>query len=150
MHLLHVHGNTYPSRRRREKDTNPLALLTSNELTPTLQWSTVMSMVVRLDQVWEVYSVRARAWIRATVTGLTADSATLDYESFPGSITVDLWIMRFEPTRFRRANSSTGDLVENEQASENAARFMSSAPLLANASSDRASLQPSATPAFSD
>ena len=44
-----------------------------------------MSMVVRLDQVWEVYSVRARAWIRATVTGLTADSATLNYESFPGS-----------------------------------------------------------------
>ena len=75
-----------------------------------------MSMVVRLDQVWEVYSVRARAWIRATVTGLTADSATLGYESFPGSITVDLWIMRFEPTRFRRANSPTGDLVENEQA----------------------------------
>ena len=99
-----------------------------------------MSMVVRLDQVWEVYSVRARAWIRATVTGLTADSATLGYESFPGSITVDLWIMRFEPTRFRRANSPTGDLVENEQASENAA----------NASSDRANLQPLATPAFSD
>ena len=91
-----------------------------------------MSMVVRLDQVWEVYSVRARAWIRATVTGLTTDSATLGYESFPGSITVDLWIMRFEPTRFRRVNSSTGDLVENEQASENAARFMSGAPLLAN------------------
>src|SRR5689334_4960497 len=36
-----------------------------------------MSMVVSLDQVWEVYSVRARAWFRATVTGLTADSATL-------------------------------------------------------------------------
>ena len=107
-------------------------------------------MVVRLDQVWEVYSVRARAWIRATVTGLTADSATLGYESFPGSITVDLWIMRFEPTRFRRANSSTGDLVENEQALENVARFVPSAPLLANASSDRANLQPSATPAFSD
>ena len=106
-------------------------------------------MVVRLDQVWEVYSVRARAWIRATVTGLTADSATLGYESFPGSITVDLWIMRFEPTRFRRANSSTGDLVD-EQASENAARFMSSAPLLANASSYRANLLPSATPPFSD
>src|SRR5271170_5292899 len=81
-----------------------------------------MSMVVRLDQVWEVYSVRARAWIRATVTGLTADTATLGYESFPGSITVDLWIMRFEPTRFRLANSSTGDLVENEQASENEPR----------------------------
>ena len=131
------------------KDTNPLALLTSNELTPTLQWSTVMSMVVRLDQVWEVYSVRARAWIRATVTGLTADSATLGYESFPGSITVDLWIMRFEPTRFRRANSSTGDL-ENEQASENAARLMSSAPRLVNTASDRANLQRSATLAFSD
>ena len=110
MHLLHVRGNSYPSRRRGEEDTDPLALLTSNGLTPTLQWSTVMSMVVRLDQVWEVYSVRARAWIRATVTGLTADSATLGYESFPGSITVDLWIMRFEPTRFRRAKSSTGDL----------------------------------------
>src|SRR2546421_4342590 len=26
-----------------------------------------MSMVVKLGQVWEVYSVRARAWIRATV-----------------------------------------------------------------------------------
>jgi hypothetical protein len=74
-----------------------------------------MSMVVRLDQVWEVYSVRARAWIRATVTGLSTDSATLGYESFPGSITVDLWVMRFEPTRFRRANSYTGDLVENER-----------------------------------
>jgi hypothetical protein len=49
-----------------------------------------MSMVVRLDQVWEVYSVRARAWIRARVTGLTADSATLNYESFPGSLTADL------------------------------------------------------------
>jgi len=73
-----------------------------------------MSKVVRLDQVWEVYSVRARAWIRATVTGLTADSATLNYESFPGSLTADLWIMRFEPTRFRLASSSIGDLVENE------------------------------------
>ena len=73
-----------------------------------------MSMVVRLDQVWEVYSVRARAWIRATVTGLTADSATLNYESFPGSLTADLWIMRFEPTRFRLASASIGDLVENE------------------------------------
>ena len=89
-----------------------------------------MSMVVRLDQVWEVYSVRARAWIRATVTGLTADSATLGYESFPGSITVDLWIMRFEPTRFRRANSSTGDLVENEQASENEPRDSRQTPCL--------------------
>ena len=148
MHLQHVHGNS--SRGRREEDTNPLALLTSHELTPTLQWSTVISMVVRPDQVWEVYSVRARAWIRATVTGLTADSATLGYESFPGSITVDLWIMRFEPTRFRRVNSSTGDLVENEQASKNTARFVSSAPLPVNASSDGANLQPSATPAFSD
>ena len=73
-----------------------------------------MSMVVRLDQVWEVYSVRARAWMRATVTDLTADSATLNYESFPGSITADLWIMRFEPTRFRLASSFIGDLVENE------------------------------------
>jgi hypothetical protein len=73
-----------------------------------------MSMVVRLDQVWEVYSVRARAWFRATVTGLTADSATLNYESFPGSLTADLWIMRFEPTRFRLASSPIGDLAENE------------------------------------
>ena len=77
-----------------------------------------MSMVVRPGQVWEVYSVRARAWIRATVTGLTADSATLSYESFPGSLTADLWVMRFEPTRFRLANSSISDLVENEHASQ--------------------------------
>ena len=77
-----------------------------------------MSMVVRLGQVWEVYSVRARAWVRATVTAITPDSATLSYEIFPGSLTVDLWIMRFEPTRFRLANSSIDDLVENEQASE--------------------------------
>ena len=77
-----------------------------------------MSMVVRPGQVWEVYSVRARAWIRATVSSLTANSATLSYESFPGSLTADLWVMRFEPTRFRLANSSIRDLVENEQASE--------------------------------
>jgi len=77
-----------------------------------------MSMVVRLGQVWEVYSVRARAWIRATVTNITPDSATLSYEIFPGSLTVDLWIMRFEPTRFRLANSSIVDLSDNQQASE--------------------------------
>ena len=71
-----------------------------------------MSMVVRLDQVWEVYSVRARAWIRATVTGLTADSATLGYESFPGSITVDLWIMRFDTLLHGSAGLSVLGWVE--------------------------------------
>jgi hypothetical protein len=109
-----------------------------------------MSMVVRLDQVWEVYSVRARAWIRATVTGLTADSATLGYESFPGSITVDLWIMRFEPTRFRRANSSTGDLAENEQALGKYCKIHVERSPACQRVIDRANLQPSATPAFSD
>src|SRR5258707_380110 len=101
-----------------------------------------MSMVVRLGQVWEVYSVRARAWIRATVTGLTADNATLSYESFPGSLTVDLWIMRFEPTRFRLANSSTRDLVENEQASETSREIHVKLPLLTNGSPDRAKPNP--------
>jgi hypothetical protein len=87
-----------------------------------------MSTDVRPGQVWEVYSTRARAWIRATVTGLTADSATLSYESFPGSVTADLWIMRFEPTRFRLANSSIGDLVENEQASETSGEIHAELP----------------------
>ena len=77
-----------------------------------------MSKVVKLGQVWEVYSVRVRGWIRATVTNITPDSATLSYEIFPGSLTVDLWIMRFEPTRFRLANSSIVDLSENLQPSE--------------------------------
>jgi hypothetical protein len=100
-----------------------------------------MSMVVRLGQVWEVYSVRARAWIRATITSLTADSATLSYETFPGSLTADLWIMRFEPTRFRLANSPIGDLIENEQASETSREIHGKLPLRTNGSPDRAKPQ---------
>jgi hypothetical protein len=64
------------------------------------------------------FSTRIMFVRRHTVSSLTANSAMLSYESFPGSLTADLWIMRFEPTRFRLANSSIGDLGENEQTSE--------------------------------
>jgi hypothetical protein len=38
---------------------------------------------------------------------------TFDRKEFTADVTADLWIMRFEPTRFRFASSSIGDLVEN-------------------------------------
>jgi hypothetical protein len=61
---------------------------------------------VEPGQVWEVYSINEGRWVRAIVTKIEGEEATLRYEGFLEFITFGVSDLRNKPECFRPAEAA--------------------------------------------
>lgn len=62
---------------------------------------------VKVGQIWEIYSDKAKAWTTATVTQVLNGQATLRYDHFPEFLNCEAVLLMTEPQYFRLSRDVT-------------------------------------------